>query len=183
MRNPPRSRRTLARAVVAGAAAAAVAALPAIPAAAAPYPGPSGSGSGSTSASASPQAGLVAGSTTYTIGELNDLDSNNPFAAQVDLSYEVLGDTYDLLEGWSQKDFAPVPGLATSWKPSGDGLTWTFTIRSGVKWSDGQPMTAADVAYTFNRAVNDPTANGIDYTTSRASRAWTHPTPRPRCST
>jgi peptide/nickel transport system substrate-binding protein len=165
MNTSPRGRRNARRVVFAGAAAVALFALAASPAVADPSTSPSGasSGSASPSASASPPAGLVAGSTTYTIGELNDLDSNNPFAAQVDVSYEVLANTYDLLEGWSQKDFAPVPGLATSWKPSADGLTWTFTIRTGVKWSDGQPMTASDVAYTFNRAINDPTANSIDY--------------------
>jgi len=56
-----------------------------------------------------------------------------------------------------------VPGLATSWTHSPDGLTWTFTLRSGVKWSDGQPMTSADVAYTINRTINDPTANAAAY--------------------
>src|SRR5579862_6241289 len=42
------------------------------------------------------------------------------------------------------------PMLASSYKWSNGNKTLTFTIRSGVKWSDGQPMTAADVAYTFN---------------------------------
>ena len=32
-----------------------------------------------------------------------------------------------------------------------DGLTWTYHLRPGLKWSDGQPLTANDVAYTFNR--------------------------------
>ncbi|MCC5698138.1 ABC transporter substrate-binding protein, partial [Klebsiella pneumoniae] len=42
-------------------------------------------------------------------------------------------------------------------------LTWTFRIRRGVEWSDGQPVTARDAAYTFNRMMTDPaaaTANG-----------------------
>lgn len=42
------------------------------------------------------------------------------------------------------------PMLATSWNWSNNNTTLTFTIRSGVKWSDGTPLTAADVAYTFN---------------------------------
>jgi peptide/nickel transport system substrate-binding protein len=42
------------------------------------------------------------------------------------------------------------PWLATAWKWSPDGKTLTFTIRQGVKWSDGQPFSAADVVYTFN---------------------------------
>ena len=42
------------------------------------------------------------------------------------------------------------PMLATAWKWGTGNKSLTFTIRQGVKWSDGTPMTAADVAYTFN---------------------------------
>jgi peptide/nickel transport system substrate-binding protein len=42
------------------------------------------------------------------------------------------------------------PMLATSWTWGAGNKSLTFTIRSGVKWSDGTPLTAADVAYTFN---------------------------------
>ena len=42
------------------------------------------------------------------------------------------------------------PWLATSFAWSNDNKTLTFTIRNGVKWSDGKPMTAADVAFRFN---------------------------------
>jgi peptide/nickel transport system substrate-binding protein len=45
-------------------------------------------------------------------------------------------------------------GLAKSWDTSEDGLTWTFHIRDGVMWSDGQPLTAADIAYTYNRILD-----------------------------
>ncbi len=43
-----------------------------------------------------------------------------------------------------------VPWLATAWEFSPDNLTLTFTIREGVQWSDGQPFTARDVAFTHN---------------------------------
>jgi peptide/nickel transport system substrate-binding protein len=42
------------------------------------------------------------------------------------------------------------PWLATSWKYSDGNKTLTFNIRNGVKWSDGKPMTAADVVFSFN---------------------------------
>ena len=45
---------------------------------------------------------------------------------------------------------APVPELATRYKWSSDGKTITITTRSGVKWSDGKPFSASDVAFTFN---------------------------------
>ena len=45
------------------------------------------------------------------------------------------------------------PGLAESWERSEDGLTWTFHLRNDVRWHDGQPFTAHDVAFTFNRVI------------------------------
>ncbi len=54
------------------------------------------------------------------------------------------------------KDLAPAPDLAASWTTSADGLSWTFKLREGVKWSDGQPFTSADVAFTFNDIVLKP---------------------------
>ncbi len=45
---------------------------------------------------------------------------------------------------------ARIPRIATSWNISDDGKTYTFHLRTGVKWSDGQPFSSADVAYTLN---------------------------------
>ena len=61
---------------------------------------------------------------------------------------------YDYMVGYSMEDMSPAPALATSWETSEDGLTWTFDIREGVKWSDGEPLTAADIAYTYNRILD-----------------------------
>src|SRR6266545_3247835 len=48
-------------------------------------------------------------------------------------------------------DMNPVPELAESWQISPDGLAWTFKLRQGVKFHDGQEMTSADVKFTFDR--------------------------------
>jgi peptide/nickel transport system substrate-binding protein len=53
------------------------------------------------------------------------------------------------------------PMLATSWNWGAGNKSLTFTIRQGVKWSDGTPMTAADVAFTFNMIKKNP---GLDLT-------------------
>jgi peptide/nickel transport system substrate-binding protein len=90
---------------------------------------------------------------TFTVGILNDVDSLNPFTGIVAEAYEVWQTMYDTLTVDSAKDFSPTPSLASRWTTSPDGLTWTYTIRSGVKWSDGVPLTASDVAYTFNRVM------------------------------
>ena len=49
----------------------------------------------------------------------------------------------------------PEPALAKSWEKSDDSLTWTFHLRQGLKWSDGQPFNADDVIFTM-QVVNDP---------------------------
>ena len=46
-----------------------------------------------------------------------------------------------------------VPDFARSWKTSKDGKTWTFTTVANAKWSDGKPLTAADVAWTINTDI------------------------------
>ena len=45
------------------------------------------------------------------------------------------------------------PGLAESWENSPDGLAWTFRLRQDVRWHDGEPFTAQDVAFTFNQII------------------------------
>lgn len=51
-----------------------------------------------------------------------------------------------------------VPGQAESWTTSEDGLTWTFTMRDGLKWSDGTELNAKDFEYSFKRMANPDTA-------------------------
>jgi peptide/nickel transport system substrate-binding protein len=91
---------------------------------------------------------------TFTVALTNDVDSFNPFLGIEAESYEMWALTYDYMIHYSMKDMSPQPGLATSWDTSPDGRTWTFHIRSGVKWSDGKPFTAADIAYTYNRILD-----------------------------
>jgi peptide/nickel transport system substrate-binding protein len=61
----------------------------------------------------------------------------------------VLGQSGEFLI-YSDSQLKAIPRLAESWKPNADGSQWTFKIRQGVKFQDGKPMTAKDVAATFN---------------------------------
>ncbi len=49
----------------------------------------------------------------------------------------------------------PKPELAEGWEVFDDGLRYIFTLREGLRWSDGEPLTAADVDFTFNRIIFD----------------------------
>jgi peptide/nickel transport system substrate-binding protein len=94
------------------------------------------------------------GGTTFTVALLNEVDSFNPFLGIEAESYEMWALTYDYMISYSMEDMSPQPGLAREWETSDDGLTWTFRIRDGVTWSDGEPLTAADIAYTYNRILD-----------------------------
>jgi peptide/nickel transport system substrate-binding protein len=81
-------------------------------------------------------------------GTDQDLQVLNPFNSVVVADFEVFTLNYDLLVNFGA-DVEPVPGFAESWTPSADGKEWTFKIRPGMKWSDGQPATAEDVRWTY----------------------------------
>ncbi|NLT14859.1 MAG: peptide ABC transporter substrate-binding protein [Clostridiales bacterium] len=56
------------------------------------------------------------------------------------------------------KDNKIVGGAAETWETSADGLTWTFHLREGLKWSDGSPLTAKDFVYSWKRVADPNTA-------------------------
>jgi peptide/nickel transport system substrate-binding protein len=94
------------------------------------------------------------------VGTTSDLDNANPFVGYSGTSYEVYHLNYDFLIGFGTK-LEPRPELATEIPTvenggiSADGKTWTFKIRSGVKWQDGVPFSAADVAFTYNYIIKN----------------------------
>ena len=65
----------------------------------------------------------------------------------------VLGYLFEGLTETSWLNDQVEPALAESWEHSDDGLTWTFYLREDVQWHDGQPFTAHDVDFTFNRII------------------------------
>ncbi|MBA2296414.1 MAG: hypothetical protein H0W14_00060 [Actinobacteria bacterium] len=64
---------------------------------------------------------------------------------------------------WKDASGKPIPWLAEKWERSPDGLQWHFKLRKGIRWHDGRPLTARDVAFTFDylRTGAGRTATGI----------------------
>ncbi|WP_406145579.1 ABC transporter substrate-binding protein [Streptomyces sp. NBC_01012] len=110
-----------------------------------------------------PQAQAADGKSTLTVAVAQSVDSLSPFLAQRLVSTSVSRLMYDFLTNYDAKDNHAIPGLAKEWETSADKLTWTYTIRSDSKWSDGEQATAEDAAWTFNKMMTDEgaaTANG-----------------------
>lgn len=68
--------------------------------------------------------------------------------------------SYDLLEGLLINDTNghPIPGVAESWENK-DGKVWTFHLRNNAKWSNGEPVTAQDFVYSWQRLADPKTAS------------------------
>lgn len=94
------------------------------------------------------------GKVVLRIGWTNDPDNLNPFIGAETSTFEIWMLNYDMLVGYDG-NLSPDGQLATSWEVSDDGKVWTFHLREGVKWQDGEPFTADDVAFTYNYIVEN----------------------------
>jgi peptide/nickel transport system substrate-binding protein len=108
---------------------------------------------------------------TLTIGLQQDLDSPNVTAGFLVSSFELWNLQYATLTDKAADDFATIPGLAESWEASPDGLTYTYTLRDGLQWSDGEPLTAEDIAYTINRSRREEWINHSATTVNLQAKA------------
>src|SRR5215469_7945386 len=84
------------------------------------------------------------------IGTLEGIDSLNPFVGFNQDAYSTWFYIYPSLVQYNLHTYKFIPNFATSWQTSPDGLTWTFHLAPHARWSDGKPLTAADVAWTIN---------------------------------
>ena len=87
----------------------------------------------------------------WAIDDIITLDPGEAFEISTG---EITGNTYDMLVRLDINDTTKVVGgIAESWTVSDDGLTYTFKLKPGLKFASGNPITAEDVAWSFERAV------------------------------
>lgn len=93
---------------------------------------------------------------------LDDMISLDPGEAFEFSGGEVIGNMYERLVYYDLKNVSNIYGaLAESWSVANDGKTYTFKLRPGIKFSSGNPVTAADVVYSIQRAVTLNKAPGF----------------------
>jgi peptide/nickel transport system substrate-binding protein len=91
-------------------------------------------------------------STLLRVGTLNKFEQTNPFNAFNFTDYFVQQMEYPYLIQYNSQNQI-IPDFAKSWSHTADGKTWTFHLVPNAKWSDGKPLTSADVAFTLNTII------------------------------
>ncbi|MGV3754631.1 MAG: ABC transporter substrate-binding protein [Verrucomicrobiota bacterium] len=89
----------------------------------------------------------------FVIANFSDPKSFNPITANETSSNDVNDMMFYGLLGKNQATQELYPALAAEWSVAEDKKTWTIRLRKGLKWSDGQPITADDVVFTLNDCV------------------------------
>jgi peptide/nickel transport system substrate-binding protein len=132
----------------------------------------------SSASSPGPQHGVKQGG-VLRIGTTEGIDSLNPFVGFNQDSYSTWFYIYPSLVQYDLHTYRFIPNFATRWQTSPDGLTWTFHLAPNAKWSDGKPLTAADVAWTVNTMLkyqNGPAGAWSGSVAHLASIKATNPT-------
>ncbi len=103
----------------------------------------SGGGGGASSSGSTSGGHLI-------IGTTSNIDTLNPFVTFQQNSYSAFEYIYPQMVQYDSKTFDIKPDLAQSWERSSDHLTWTFHTAPNASWSDGEPLTAEDAAWTMD---------------------------------
>jgi len=113
-------------------------------------------GSGSGESEGGGQGGTLVAAIS---GQPDQLD---PQSTSAYASFQVLENVFDTLVEPDQ-ELQMQPALAESWETSEDGLTWTFELRDGVTWHNGRDFVAEDVAYSYNRIIDEELSNAYRF--------------------
>lgn len=119
------------------------------------------------------------------VGVPNDLTTANPFSLRSGSDWNVATIQYDMMLQFGNEDLSPQPGLAEACEPNDDLTEWTCTFRDGITWSDGEPFTSSDVAFTYRLVIDQPISTYAQYfvegttfeTPDDTTLIWKSPTP------
>ncbi len=92
---------------------------------------------------------------TFIFGDTAEPSSLNPMRGYNALDFYFWAYTYHLPIGFGVRDLEAVPDLVTDVETSEDGRTFTYTVRDDLTWSDGEPVTAQDLAFTLDLYKNN----------------------------
>ena len=140
--------------------------------------GCTGGTNNSATPTASAQTGELSKGNSVTVGIAQDLDSLDPHKAVAAGTSEVL---FNIFEGLmkASPDGGVIPAVASDYTVSDDGLQYTFTLREGVKFHNGNAVTMEDVLYSLERCAgseNDgtPLISAFSNVTSMEATDDTH---------
>jgi len=97
------------------------------------------------------------------VGTTVDLLTANPFGVSAGSDWSVVTAQYDMLLKFAASDLSPAPSLAKSCVPNGDSTVWTCTLREGLRWSDGSPLTSRDVAFSYRFVIDNKIPQYVGY--------------------
>ncbi|MEM7279702.1 MAG: peptide ABC transporter substrate-binding protein [Pseudomonadota bacterium] len=117
---------------------------------------------GLTACSPEPNHATTAAKNSITIGNGGDPGTLDPALAEDTHAFNVLTDLY---EGLLVEDAAGnlIPGVASDWQHSEDGLVYTFNLNNGAKWSDGTPVLAGDFVRSIRRVAAPETRSTYSF--------------------
>ena len=91
-----------------------------------------------------------------------EIPTFDPALAEDGYTYRVVNDLFAGLVDFDQSN-RPIPGMAKNWEISSNGLTYTFHLRDGLRFSDGSPIKASDFVYSFQRLINPQTGSSYAF--------------------
>ncbi len=109
------------------------------------------------------QTAVESGNRTQTLhlGNMTEPNDLDPHICDSSQTFNIIMALYEGLTQYHPQTAEPVPALAERWETSADNVTWTFHLRKNARWSNGDPVTAADFVFSFQRMLSP--ALGAEY--------------------
>jgi oligopeptide transport system substrate-binding protein len=104
-------------------------------------------------------AASAARAQTLLLGNGAEPEDLDPQIVTIYTDQNILLALFEGLTAIDEKTSQPVPAAAQSWEPSADGLAWTFHLREGLRWSNGEALTADDFVQSWRRLLSPALAS------------------------